>query len=368
MRQGNNKREGGASWLFSWRIYSVLFLWYWQLFRLKAVFCRLAFALNYIKDKESMSKIELNNPSGVPLNSRFWYEMGLVFSAVVWGLNVGVTKSALMVMHPFVFNALRFTLSTSLFGILFFSNFFGNAQAEMKAWKHHLKGIFLVAFFGHILYQFCFVLSVRYTSTSNVALLVASSPLWTALVGRFLGTEYLKRIVWIGLFVSFIGTLLILLTTHQKFEWLGMAFIGNVLALGAAFSWGAHNALSKPLLNTFSPLGLMFVTMLISAPVHWISAAPSIWAQGISFPSWAVAGVLYSGLISTGVGYIFWNTGVQRLGAAQTAVFSNLVPLVALVVSVWYFRESLYIQQLLGGCFIFGGLFLTRQTKLGMNR
>ena len=70
--------------------------------------------------------------------------------------------------------------------------------------------------------------------------------------------------------------------------------------------------------------------------------------------------LLYSSVISMGVAYIFWYRGLRILGPTRTAVYSNLQPIVALLVAWAFLGENPTIFQGVGAATIIAGVFLTR--------
>ncbi|MBT8337561.1 MAG: DMT family transporter, partial [Gemmatimonadetes bacterium] len=70
--------------------------------------------------------------------------------------------------------------------------------------------------------------------------------------------------------------------------------------------------------------------------------------------------VLYAGVLSISVAYVLWNRGVRRLGNARTAVYSNLVPVVALLAAWVGLGERPTGLQVLGAAVILAGLRWTR--------
>jgi drug/metabolite transporter (DMT)-like permease len=58
-----------------------------------------------------------------------------------------------------------------------------------------------------------------------------------------------------------------------------------------------------------------------------------------------------------------WSYGVRHSGAAQAAVFQNLVPIVA-IASAWFIQhDPVTSNQILGGVLILGGLVLVRRSR-----
>jgi drug/metabolite transporter (DMT)-like permease len=71
--------------------------------------------------------------------------------------------------------------------------------------------------------------------------------------------------------------------------------------------------------------------------------------------------VVYAGALSIGVAYLIWYAAVRRIGNTRTGVFSNVTPVVALLVAWLWLGEVPTAGQLLGVAVIIGGVTLTQQ-------
>jgi drug/metabolite transporter (DMT)-like permease len=70
--------------------------------------------------------------------------------------------------------------------------------------------------------------------------------------------------------------------------------------------------------------------------------------------------VFYASVISMGVAYLFWYRGLRVLGPTRTAVYSNLQPVIAILVAWVFLHEAPTVWQGVGTATIMTGLFLTR--------
>jgi drug/metabolite transporter (DMT)-like permease len=71
--------------------------------------------------------------------------------------------------------------------------------------------------------------------------------------------------------------------------------------------------------------------------------------------------VAYSTLLSLVLAYILWNRAVATLGAARTAVFNCLVPLLSAIIAFLVLDERPGPLHVLGGTLIIGGVLLATQ-------
>ena len=294
-----------------------------------------------------------------PSQRRAWSSTDLLMLSVVciWGINFPVMKLALREFSPLSFTALRFSLATLL--LLGIMRLRGESFSLARRDLAPIVGLGLI---GHTIYQIIFINGLNHTTSSNAALLIATSPIWVAVYGHLLGIERNSRLVWAGIFLSFSGTLLLILGGKQEISLAGGGLLGDLLILIGAMAWAAYMTGSKLLLGRHSSLKLTALGMLAGTiPLDLISL-PALLSQNwtaISLGAWG--GVIYSSVFALTVGYVFWYTSVQRIGNARTAIYANLPPVVAVIVAWLVVGDRLALLQGVGGAVVLGGIMLTRK-------
>ena len=230
-----------------------------------------------------------------------------------------------------------------------------------------IRKLFCYGLYASALYQVLFLFGVANTTSGNTALIIATVPMWTALLACIFISEILRRLAWVGLSLALIGTIVV---AFQKGDVsLGNQHLwGNMIVLGAAFVWSSGTVYSKPMLQKISPIQLSAAATGISLPVHWILAAPHFSKALPALNSvglWLI--ILYSGVLSSGLSLPMWNFGVRHAGAAHASAIQNLIPVIA-IVAAWFIRgESATIAHLVGGTLILGGLLLMRLSRKSFN-
>lgn len=288
-------------------------------------------------------------------------ELALLLTVLIWGLNFPVIKLPLEELPAFVVNALRFGFSVFVLGVMH-ARSAGAFWEPVRRWPVRIA---LLGLLGYAAYQGFFILGIARTTAGNGALIMASVPIWTALGARLLGVERLPLGAWVGLGIGFVGTLFVVLGGSAEVSLSEAAFLGNMLMLGGAFTWAAYTVLMRPMMDRgASDTGIAFFAMMSAMPILWALGA---WEWGdtnlleISGTSWAA--IVFSGLLSTGAAYAWWNQGVRALGPSQAAAWNNLVPVIAVAVGVLLLGETVSAMQLGGGAFILGGLFVMRRAR-----
>lgn len=337
--------------------------------------------------------LESNSPS---VRQLWIADLSLLLVAIIWGVNIPVMKVALLKIDLFALNAIRLVVSSIV--LIFFAR------------REYLRGIrpmanlarrdvLIYASVVSVAYQFLFLLSVSRTTSGDVALIMATVPMWTAIGARLFLKEILPIIAWGGLLVAFAGTMIVTLhkipttsvTTVTRLPLVDVStvepeaepvsaqnaatetaasrrLLGNILALSAALAWAGGTVFSRPLLTKISPIQLSACSATIGLPFHiliallmgWGTVPDSIAAlKDVSL----VACILYSGILSTGLALAMWSHGVKHAGAAHAAMIQNLTPIVAMAAAWLWIGETINSAQALGGGMIIGGLIIMRRSR-----
>jgi drug/metabolite transporter (DMT)-like permease len=293
---------------------------------------------------------------------RWWpVEASLVTCVVIWGTNFVVLKAALPTMHPHVLNLFRLTSAFLILGGLHIQRERAAGRSVFSYMRVDPWRILATGILGYLLYQVAFIVGLANTTAGSAALIMASSPVWTAILAFFLGVEILGGGAWLGLILSLAGTATIVLTSHQEVDLGSTALFGNLVMVAAAILWATYTTVNRGLLGRVPPLALTFFgvcfsmlpLIVIGAPylsdTDWSQVTPIIWVA-----------IAFSGAFSTGLTVVLWNDAVRKIGPSRTAIFSNLVPVVALFTAVSFLGEHLEAGQVVGGLFVISGLLIVR--------
>lgn len=292
-------------------------------------------------------------------------DLALLIVVLIWGLNFPIIKVALEPMPPYVVNAFRFAVSAVVLGAIHGWRTRHTPGGFFAPIREHGWTVVGLGLLGYVLYQWCFIVGVDATSAGSAALIIASSPMWTAIIARLLGMEKLPLPAWGGLALSLAGTVLVVVAGANAPSFANDTLFGNTLMLGGAVLWAAYTVLSRPVLSAgVSAVGLAFFGIIVSLPILWALGWSDVAAvdwTGVTPTVWAA--IIFSGGFSTGIAYGLWNVAVQRVGPSATAIYNNLVPVVALVSGAVLIGERVTLYQLLGGALILGGLVLMRRVR-----
>jgi len=280
----------------------------------------------------------------------------LILIAIIWALNFSVIKVSLQEIDSLSFNALRYILAAGLLAYTARARGYSLKVDREDFWP--LVGIALV---GNVLYQLFFIIGVDYTYSANAAVILGTIPVWVALLSHLFTDEKLTRYKSIGIGLAFTGIVLIVTGSKAGISIASKTFLGDVIILCAAISWGVYTILAKRFLKKYPSTQFTGVMSIIGMIFLLIIGLPNLtqvnWT-GISLKGWG--GIFYSGLLSIGLAYLIWNNSVSKIGAVRTAAYQNLVPVLGLVFGVVLLQEALTLQQYSGSALVIVGIIFSR--------
>ena len=279
---------------------------------------------------------------------------------LIWAANFSVVKASLEDFHPLAFNATRFLLASVLLVIIVRATGGGGLRFARRDWP----SLIWLGILGNTLYQILFIFGIDWTLAGNAALMLATVPIFATLLSVILGHERVGAGVWVGAALSFVGIGLVVWGGTKSVRFGADTIRGDLTMLAAAVAWSAYTVGSSPLLRRYGTLPVTAVTLWIGAAGLAVVSAPALVSQAWSeVRPWSWAGLIYSGLMAIAVAYLLWYYAVRHLGSSRTSVYSNIIPLVALVIAWLTLGETPGWLQILGAVAILGGVVLSRRSR-----
>lgn len=285
---------------------------------------------------------------------------------VIWGTNFSIVKRAFAQMDPQAFNAVRMIVASAAFLAIIATarRFRGRGRLSSilvtpapitgRDWVS-LTGLGLV---GHAGYQFFFIGGLARTSVANSSLMLAATPVVIALISAALGHDRIGRLHWVGAALSVLG---IYLVVGHGAPGDGGSVAGDAMMFGSVICWAAYTLGARHLMQRHSPVGVTGLSMAIGTLVYvpfTIGALARTDWSAVSAATWLA--VAYSALLALCVSYTIWYMAVREIGSARTSVYSNLVPIVAMLTAVLTLGERLTPLRAVGAGAVLLGVALTR--------
>jgi drug/metabolite transporter (DMT)-like permease len=215
---------------------------------------------------------------------------------------------------------------------------------------------------GITVYNSLFTAGLALVEASRAALIVPTSPAFTALFATLLLKERLGRARAVGIGLCVLGALWVLSRGDPR-SFASLEFgLGELILLLCIFIWSAYTLLGRIALSTLSPLALTAYVMVAgSIPLAvpaWLEGAPLARVTG---EGWAAFGYLV--LFGTVTPFLWFYEGVKALGAARASQFINVVPPLAVAEAVLILGEPMTPALYAGAALVVAGLYLTNKPK-----
>ncbi|HEV8480371.1 MAG TPA: DMT family transporter [Candidatus Eisenbacteria bacterium] len=276
---------------------------------------------------------------------------------LIWGGNVSGMKAALTQLTPQAFNALRFPLGAFVLGL-----FLWKLEPDPLPKRHEWREIVTLGIIAHPIYQACFLNGLALTSASHTAILVSTSPVWVALADHFVSHERLPAMAWTGILISLSGV--VVLVAARGGHGAPSSLLGDGLVVVSSMLWTTYVIRSRPLFRTRSPLWVTTWALFVGAPLIVLLGVRDVWRTDLlALTSTTWGALVFAGLFALATAYSWWAIGVKNLGAARAASFSNLIPVVALLVAWLWLHESLPALSWAGAILACAGVWLTTTSR-----
>jgi drug/metabolite transporter (DMT)-like permease len=194
------------------------------------------------------------------------------------------------------------------------------------------------------------------TSASSASLIIGTLPPLLALAAMWFSGERLSLRGWLAIGVSSLGVIVVVGWPGANHNWVGDGLV--FLSMIVVVAWVL---LSKPLIKRYTALVatayLMFFGTLTLIPISLVwDGMPSL-----EMSSSVMASVITLGLACSAATYVLWNWGLTYVSTSRAGIYTNIEPVVGVLLSVVFLRESLKPGMIAGGLLIIAGaVMITR--------
>ena len=277
---------------------------------------------------------------------------------LVWSANFVVVKAAIGVLGPLTFATTRYAVAAVT--LLLLSRWRFGAIRRPGGFTLRLLALGMLGFGG---YQVLWTLGLTQITAGDSALIIAASPVVTALVAGAVGLDRLTRPKLAGALTAFLGVAIVIGAGAGLS--LGASLAGDLLTLSAALLWATYTVLGTRVLRHVDPLtattwtvlgGLLFLLPFGAADI--VTAPPS------AVPLAALAAIFYSGALAAGVANVLVFNAVKLIGPTRASSMQLLVPAGAVALGAVFLGEPVGPAQVVGGVVIVLGVATTRRASV----
>lgn len=272
-----------------------------------------------------------------------------IFLMIIWGtsyLSIKVVlKGGINPLHAAFYRFLVASIILYLFHRI--------RYAEEKILKEDRLAIILSGLSGVTIYFIFENFSVKFTSASNVSILLSSIPVFTLITQKIIFKEKLTWFKSFGACLSVLGIVIIILA-KDKINLFSTGTLGDLMALGAALSWVLYNVITSKFKGTYKSITITTYQCIWGT----VFLVPGIFLSPFKAPNMlGIMNIGFQAILCTCVGYIVYVYCLEKLGATIITTYINLQSIVTIISAAIILNEKITLLQVIGSVIIIFGIF-----------
>jgi drug/metabolite transporter (DMT)-like permease len=284
----------------------------------------------------------------------------LVALSFCWGLSWSAMRIALDELGPWSMRLLGYSIGAATLLILL------RAQGRSLAIPlgRNALHVFIAALFIVVAFGVAGTFAQLLAQTSRVIIVNYSMPVWGSLMAYFVLRERIdaRAALGLALCVAGLGVLVAPVLEQSLAEPVGL-----LLALVCALGWAGGTVYMKWARIKGDLLAITFWQIMVGVAAFMIGylifeGLPKI--QPLQWRAWG--GVLFNGVLGTGIAYFIWFNIIGRLSTAMASLGSLINPVVGVIGAVILLGDRPTVPDIIGFALIFGAaacVLLPRREK-----
>ena len=301
------------------------------------------------------------NKSNFTNFSKLKFVLIITILVVVWAFAFLFIKIGLKELSFVNLTIMRFLIvCLVLILILFFQK-----KRFSKLHKKDIVPIFLLGFFGVIVYHLGLNYGEQFISPAAASLVIATVPVQIIILSTIFLKEKIGLKKSIGIIIALCGVVVISIWGKAGAS-IHIEYISAVLAvLIAAIMSALYTIAGKKLLTRYSALSLTTYAMLLGSLglTPFIRGSLLDQISKMSMTGWFA--VIFLGVFSTVVGYGLWYIVLKIKSASEISIYLYAIPVLSTIISYFMFKEKITLMFILGGFLVIAGLIIVNiRTKI----
>ena len=273
-----------------------------------------------------------------------------LFTIFLWASAYPLTKIAQTHFTPIPISFIRSFIAG------FFMLAIGRMHGMQLPQKKHIPLFLASGALGYVIYTVAMNIGLMTLPSATCSLLVATSPIMTAIIASKVYDEKINLVSWIAIFIAFAGVAILLLWDSGGQFTIDAAMLWMLLS---AASWAGYNIMTRKLVALgYTSAQITCFSMIAAA--FWLCFWSADGFRETYTAEWIhILALLYLAIISNALGCILWGKAMAYAEkTSEVANFMFLSPLLSALMSFILLREVPGMGTFIGGAVIIGGLLL----------
>lgn len=282
-------------------------------------------------------------------NELFAY-ISITIAVLLYGTTLTATKICLEYYSTPHLMTMRMLVSTILF-LPFIFTLYKNIKIDKK----DIKLLLLMMLCEPCLYFIFETNALKYTTSGQAGIVSSLEPVILVIAARIILKEKFVKLVYLGLFISIIGSVLLSITSDES-ELAPNPLLGNFLELIAIILTDTCVITTKYLMDRYPPFflaGISIIGGLIFFAVYNIFDGGSF---SVALNS-SIFVVIYLGMLTV-VAYALYNFAICTLPASKFSPFLFMLPVAAVFFGWFFLGETINIKQAAACILVFAGIYI----------
>lgn len=283
-----------------------------------------------------------------------------VFAVFLWSFNTIISNYFATSLAPLEIAFSRWFLAALILVVLARRSLWQN-----RKWLGQNFGyLLLLALTGMVIVNTLIYYAGHTASAVNMSLLNTLGPVFLLLLSHVLLQAPISKQQIVGIVITFFGVITIIVNGNflsiSKIKWVD----GDFIMLGNAFCFAVYSLLQSKRPPEIPQTTLLAASAVIGAVVLgclMLVFVPETRFKQLQTIDFAV--FIYLGIFNSVLGYLSWNTALQKIGTVKTAVIYYSLPLFSAVEAYFILGEKMHWPQAVGGVLVISGIALSNMAS-----
>lgn len=308
----------------------------------------------------STAKMKENQMKTKTINLTNWqFILMMILTVVFWGFAFPFIRIALDDLSFVNLTIMRFfVVCVVLIAILLLQ-----PNRFSKLHKKDILPIFILGFFGVMVYHLGLNFGEQFISPGAASLIIATIPVFIVILAFIFLHEKITLKMLIGVVLSLFGVIVMSLWGKPGLS-IEITYVFGALAVLLGAIMGAFYTIAgKKLLDRYSALSLTVYAMLLGSLglIPFLSMSLFEEVSAMSVNAWFA--VLFLGVCSTVIAYLFWYVALEIKTASEISIYLYAIPVVSTIISYFLLGEEITLFFIFGGILVIAGLIVVNMTK-----